>query len=129
MTGGLDALAADGAQISQEQLDQRRAGRASADLATIIYTSGTTGRPKGCESAETAIAWSKAINGGPAGGPGPVLRLLHATMPGSASARRNTTSARLADGGISAAAGMLYSRTGSPFHRPRLARILYRLMS
>jgi len=99
MTGGLDALAADGAQISQEQLDQRRAGRASADLATIIYTSGTTGRPKGCESAETAIAWSKAINGGPAGGPGPVLRLLHATMPGSASARRNTTSARLADGG------------------------------
>jgi len=46
------------------------------------------------------------------------------TMPGSASARRNTTSARLADAGISAAAGMLYSRMGSPFHRPRLARIL-----
>jgi len=29
-------------------------------------------------AAETAIAWSKAINGGPAGGPGPVLRLPHA---------------------------------------------------
>jgi long-chain acyl-CoA synthetase len=181
-TGGLDTLAAGGAQISQEQLDQRRAGRAAADLATIIYTSGTTGRPKGCElthgnlladalnavaalpeifeapgcstllflplahvfariiqvgclesgailghwpdmttladglpefrptfllavprvfekvyqgaqqqasasrararifaaAAETAIAWSKAINGGPAGGPGPALRLRHA---------------------------------------------------
>jgi long-chain acyl-CoA synthetase len=30
-------------------LDERRASRTSADLATIIYTSGTTGRPKGCE--------------------------------------------------------------------------------
>jgi long-subunit acyl-CoA synthetase (AMP-forming) len=49
MTGGLDALAAGGAQISEEQLEQRRAGRAAADLATIVHTSGTTGRPKGCE--------------------------------------------------------------------------------
>jgi len=45
----LDVLAADGAQITDEQLEQRRAARTAADLATIIYTSGTTGRPKGCE--------------------------------------------------------------------------------
>jgi long-chain acyl-CoA synthetase len=36
-------------QISDEQLDERRAGTTAADLATIVYTSGTTGRPKGCQ--------------------------------------------------------------------------------
>jgi long-chain acyl-CoA synthetase len=46
---GLDALAAGGMQITDEQLEQRRTTRNAADLATIIYTSGTTGRPKGCE--------------------------------------------------------------------------------
>ena len=34
----LDALAAGGAQITDEQMDQRRATRTAADLATIIYT-------------------------------------------------------------------------------------------
>ena len=37
------------AEVSDGELEQRRAARKAADLATIIYTSGTTGRPKGCE--------------------------------------------------------------------------------
>ena len=45
----LSALATAGAEITGEQVDQRRKSRCTADLATIIYTSGTTGRPKGCE--------------------------------------------------------------------------------
>ena len=49
MIGALDAVASGGAQITEDQLEQRRTGRAATDLATIIYTSGTTGRPKGCE--------------------------------------------------------------------------------
>jgi long-chain acyl-CoA synthetase len=47
--GGIADLVAPGADVSDEQLDGRRAGRSADDLATIIYTSGTTGRPKGCE--------------------------------------------------------------------------------
>jgi long-chain acyl-CoA synthetase len=39
----------DGAEVTDEQVEQRRTARNAADLATIIYTSGTTGRPKGCE--------------------------------------------------------------------------------
>ncbi len=45
----LSALATAGAEVTGEQVDQRRKSRHTADLATIIYTSGTTGRPKGCE--------------------------------------------------------------------------------
>jgi long-chain acyl-CoA synthetase len=45
----LSALISAGADVTGEQVDQRRASRHTADLATIIYTSGTTGRPKGCE--------------------------------------------------------------------------------
>ncbi len=44
----LASLAA-AADLTDEQLEQHRAARKAADLATIIYTSGTTGRPKGCE--------------------------------------------------------------------------------
>jgi len=47
---GPDGLALGGGDaVTDEQLEQRRAARTAADLATIIYTSGTTGRPKGCE--------------------------------------------------------------------------------
>jgi long-chain acyl-CoA synthetase len=45
----LDDLRKLGRNISDEQLEERRASRKLDDLATIIYTSGTTGRPKGCE--------------------------------------------------------------------------------
>jgi len=49
--GSITDLAASGgaAGITDTELEQRRAARKAADLATIIYTSGTTGRPKGCE--------------------------------------------------------------------------------
>jgi long-chain acyl-CoA synthetase len=46
--GRLDALSVQGARVSKARLDDRRACRTAADLATIIYTSGTTGPPKGC---------------------------------------------------------------------------------
>src|ERR1022692_1448067 len=46
--GGLGDITALGAQITAEQVDERRRTRRAADLAEIVYTSGTTGRPKGC---------------------------------------------------------------------------------
>ena len=53
-TGGAETLASlaagsGTASVTDDQLEQHRAARKAADLATIIYTSGTTGRPKGCE--------------------------------------------------------------------------------
>ncbi len=45
---GLSDIAALGARVTPEQVEQRRRTRAAADLAEIVYTSGTTGRPKGC---------------------------------------------------------------------------------
>jgi long-chain acyl-CoA synthetase len=47
--GGLEELAAAGRDVPAADLEARRAGVSTEDLATIIYTSGTTGRPKGCE--------------------------------------------------------------------------------
>jgi long-chain acyl-CoA synthetase len=46
---GLDSLREAGRNISDADLETRRASASLADVATIIYTSGTTGRPKGCE--------------------------------------------------------------------------------
>ena len=47
--GGLDELVTAGAEVSEDELDARRADLNRSDLATVIYTSGTTGRPKGAE--------------------------------------------------------------------------------
>ncbi|HEU4812502.1 MAG TPA: AMP-dependent synthetase/ligase [Nocardioides sp.] len=44
----VDVLTRLGADISGEDLEQRRTAATPLDLATLIYTSGTTGRPKGC---------------------------------------------------------------------------------
>jgi long-chain acyl-CoA synthetase len=45
----MTVLATAGADVSDDEVHQRRQSRHTGDLATIIYTSGTTGRPKGCE--------------------------------------------------------------------------------
>jgi len=44
----LETLKAAGVDVSDEELEARRATVQPDTLATIIYTSGTTGRPKGC---------------------------------------------------------------------------------
>ncbi|WP_300676372.1 long-chain fatty acid--CoA ligase [Nocardioides sp.] len=46
---GVDVLVALGADISDEEVEKRRAAATPDTIATLIYTSGTTGRPKGCE--------------------------------------------------------------------------------
>ncbi len=47
--GDLEKLKQQGADISDQELEQRRSAANCDDLMTIIYTSGTTGNPKGCE--------------------------------------------------------------------------------
>jgi long-chain acyl-CoA synthetase len=44
----VDILTRIGHDISEDELERRRATAGPGDLATLIYTSGTTGRPKGC---------------------------------------------------------------------------------
>ena len=47
-SGAVGVLRTLGEDVSDEELESRRAATGPADLATLIYTSGTTGRPKGC---------------------------------------------------------------------------------
>ncbi|WP_053738398.1 long-chain fatty acid--CoA ligase [Nocardia sp. NRRL S-836] len=44
----VDELTALGAEITDEQVHQRRGQVKADETATLVYTSGTTGRPKGC---------------------------------------------------------------------------------
>jgi long-chain acyl-CoA synthetase len=46
--GGLEQIKSAGGDVSDEEVDQRRASIGADDVATLVYTSGTTGRPKGC---------------------------------------------------------------------------------
>lgn len=46
--GDLEALVAEGVEVSDEEIDRRRSIAVGSDIATLIYTSGSTGRPKGC---------------------------------------------------------------------------------
>ncbi|MEW2460194.1 MULTISPECIES: AMP-dependent synthetase/ligase [Microbacterium] len=46
--GAIDTLTAQGASVSDEEIDRRRTLAVASDIATLIYTSGSTGRPKGC---------------------------------------------------------------------------------
>ncbi|UGY92951.1 AMP-dependent synthetase/ligase [Streptomyces gobiensis] len=46
--GAIPQLAADGQDIPDALVTERRAGLTPDTVATLIYTSGTTGRPKGC---------------------------------------------------------------------------------
>lgn len=47
-SGDLDRLVAEGAGVSDDEIERRRNIANGADIATLIYTSGSTGRPKGC---------------------------------------------------------------------------------
>nr|WP_200946825.1 AMP-dependent synthetase/ligase [Janibacter sp. Soil728] len=47
--GDLETINASGADVTEEQLQERIDAQGRDSIATIIYTSGTTGRPKGCE--------------------------------------------------------------------------------
>jgi long-chain acyl-CoA synthetase len=47
-SGDLDRLIAEGAGVTDDEIERRRNIANGADIATLIYTSGSTGRPKGC---------------------------------------------------------------------------------
>ncbi|WP_336646232.1 AMP-dependent synthetase/ligase [Microbacterium sp. USHLN186] len=46
--GAIDTLTAQGAEVTDAEIERRRSIAIGSDIATLIYTSGSTGRPKGC---------------------------------------------------------------------------------
>ncbi|WP_314097112.1 long-chain fatty acid--CoA ligase [Microbacterium foliorum] len=46
--GAIDTLTAQGASVSDAEIERLRGIAVGSDIATLIYTSGSTGRPKGC---------------------------------------------------------------------------------
>ena len=46
--GAIDTLTAQGASVSDAEIERLRNIAVGSDIATLIYTSGSTGRPKGC---------------------------------------------------------------------------------
>jgi long-chain acyl-CoA synthetase len=46
--GAIDTLTAQGASVTDGEIERRRTLAVGSDIATLIYTSGSTGRPKGC---------------------------------------------------------------------------------
>ncbi|SEN47014.1 long-chain fatty acid--CoA ligase [Cryobacterium sp. TMT1-3] len=46
--GDLDKLVAGGVNVTDAEIERRRALAVGDDIATLIYTSGSTGKPKGC---------------------------------------------------------------------------------
>src|SRR4051794_9409904 len=46
--GAVAELVEKGAEVQDEQVQQRRSQLTASSLATLVYTSGTTGAPKGC---------------------------------------------------------------------------------
>ncbi|WP_372967046.1 long-chain fatty acid--CoA ligase [Microbacterium sp.] len=46
--GAIDTLTAQGASVSDAEIERLRSIAVGSDIATLIYTSGSTGRPKGC---------------------------------------------------------------------------------
>ncbi|MEV7611263.1 long-chain fatty acid--CoA ligase [Microbacterium sp. NPDC089320] len=46
--GAIDSLTAQGASVTDAEIERLRSLAVGSDIATLIYTSGSTGRPKGC---------------------------------------------------------------------------------
>lgn len=46
--GAIDTLTAQGASVTDAEIERLRNIAVGSDIATLIYTSGSTGRPKGC---------------------------------------------------------------------------------